>query len=469
MTKLILKHLLNNENYCIKVFPFLKGDYFETHDEQYLFKIIQKYQEKYSSFPNIQEVQVLLSKNPDEESKLRQEKLLEKVLIEPDLPDGKFLLDETEEYIRNKDLQLNIIKSVELIQKGDKNSTTLIPGLIEDSLAISFDKTIGIDYNSTAQERIEYYKQSLETGFKTDLEIFNRLTNGGFKRKTLTTIVAQPHLGKSLMMTHLATSFIAHGYDVLYVTLEMDEREIAKRIDSNLLSIDINEFHSINTEDFIDTCKNIMSHGIGKLIVKEFPTGGANCIHIRSLIKELKQKLKFKADIILVDYLGIMAAASDNMYENIKKNAEGLRGISIEEDCCVITASQTNRGGFDKNNGISMADVAESTGPLQISDLVIGMSKFESGIDEQETEDVGFAKLMERMILINVLKNRMGGLTADKFLLKQNFRYMRMEEENTSVYNKPITETKNKGASSVLEEMSLGKKTSKVENDFEFN
>lgn len=268
--------------------------------------------------------------------------------------------------------------------------------------------------------------------------------------------MAQPHLGKSQLMTHLTTSFIANGYNVLYVTLEMDEREITKRIDSNLLNIDINELHSVEAEDFIETCKNMMTHGIGKLIVKEFPTGGANCIHIRSLIKELKQKLKFKPDIIFVDYLGIMASASENMYENIKKNAEGLRGISIEEDCCIITASQTNRGGFDKNNGISMADVAESTGPLQISDLVIGMSKFESGVDEQETEDVGFAKLMERMILINVLKNRMGGLTADKFLLKQNFRYMRIEEENTTVYNKPIssnTDKINSGANSVIDEM----------------
>jgi len=255
----------------------------------------------------------------------------------------------------------------------------------------------------------------------------------------------------TLFMTHLATSFQLKGYNVLYITLEMDEREIAKRIDANLLSIDINELKNTTEDDFVSQYKSIMANGLGNLIVKEYPTGGANGIHFKSLLKELDQKQKFRPDIICVDYLGIMGAVSENMYDNIKKNAESLRAISIEFDCAVITASQTNRSGFDRNNGIMMSDIAESTGPLQISDLVIGISKFETGTNESEEENTnGFNKVAEQQILINILKNRMGGLTSDKFLLLQKFNYMRLEEvQSTYSSNKPTT-SQNDAAKFVL-------------------
>lgn len=430
MTRLILKQLMTSEEYASKVYPFLKSRYFDNSDEAYLFKVISKYQQKYSTFPSIQEVDVLISKNQDAEDRLRLEKLLLKVKDETSLETGKFILDETEEFIRNKDLQLSILDSVEIIQKGDKTDKAGIPSLIESSLAISFDKTIGINYSENAADRLEYYKNTKKSGFRCDLDIFNRLTNGGFKRKTLTTIVAQPFLGKSLLMTHLATSFILKGYNVLYITLEMAEEEIAKRIDSNLLNIEINELEKTSSADFLEAIKSISSAGIGNLFIKEFPTGGANGIHFKALLKELAQKQKFKPDIIFIDYLGIMGAVSDNMYENIKKNAESLRALSIEYDAAVITASQTNRSGFDKTNGIGMTDIAESTGPLQISDLVLGLSKFDTGNSDHDTEKTdNMKRLMSRQILINVIKNRMGGVSMDKFLLRQNFRYMRIEDD----------------------------------------
>jgi len=187
---------MSNETFATKVFPFLKHRYFDNIDENYLFKIITKYQDKYGTFPNSNEISVLISKNSDDEDRLRLEKLLEKIKVETDLDKEQFLLDETEEYIRNKDLQLSIMDSVELLQKGDSLSTSQIPGLIESSLGICFDKTIGLNFNDSIEQRLEYYKHQEAGGFKTDLDIINRLTNQGFKRKTLTTIIAAPHVGK---------------------------------------------------------------------------------------------------------------------------------------------------------------------------------------------------------------------------------------------------------------------------------
>lgn len=431
MTKLILKHLMNSDdNYASKVFPFLKHNYFDNEDEQYLFKVVQKYYEKYDNFPNFNEVSVLIEKNKDDEDRFRLQKILGKIKVENELEPNKFLLDETEEFIRNKDLMISIIDSVSYIQKEDKLLIAGIPSLIEGSLGISFDRTVGLNFNDSLEERIQYYKNRDTDGFKTDLKVLNDLTNGGFKKKTLTTIVGAPHSGKTCTMTHLATSFLLNKYNVLYITLEMSEHEIACRIDSNLLNIKMDDLQFTSTEDFVNTCKNVISNGIGNLIIKEYPTGGANAIHFKSLLKDLYQKQKFKPDIVLVDYLGIMSAVSDNMYDNIKKLAESLRSIAVEYQCAVFTGSQTNRAGFDRNNGIMMSDIAESTGPLQISDCVFGISKFDTGTEEEVTDQKqSFKRITEQNILVNVLKNRMGGLTRDKFLLKQNFNYMRLEED----------------------------------------
>lgn len=434
---------MSNENFATQVYPFLKQRYFDNIDENYLFKVVQKYQGKYGNFPSFNEVNVLIQKNPDDEDRLRLEKILGKIEHETDLENDNFLLDETEEYIRNKDLQLSIVDSVEILQKEDKTLTASIPSLIEDSLSISFDKTIGLNFSNSMQQRLDYYKAHQESGFKCDIDIINKLTNGGFKRKTFTTLVGAPHSGKTLFLTHLATSFITNGHNVLYITLEMDEREIAKRIDANLLNHDINELKNADNDDFINSYKNLYDGGLGELVIKEYPTASANAIHFKALIKELAQKQKFKPDVILIDYLGIMGAVSDNMYDNIKRNAEALRAIAVEFDCAVMTGSQTNRQGFDRNNGIAMSDIAESTGPLQISDCVLGISKFESGVEEDgSTEDDGFKKVMEQLILVNVLKNRMGGLTSDKFLLKQKFRYMRLEEVNNTTTQKTSEDSK---------------------------
>lgn len=438
MTRLILKHLMSDEDYATKVYPFLKSDYFDNKDENYLYKVISKYQDKYGMFPSFNEVEVLIQKNPDDDDRTRLEKVMSKIREETELESNQFLYDESEEYIRNKDLQLSIMEAVEILQSENKIKTAGIPSLIEDSLAICFDKEIGLDFNTTLSERLEYYKKQDTSGYKTDLDIINQLTNGGFKNKTLSIIVGAPHSGKSLFMTHLSTSFLLHGHNVLYITLEMSEHEIAKRIDSNLLSIDINELKFANEDEFVSKYKSILSGGLGRLIVKEYPTAGANAIHFKSLLKELKQKQNFRADVIVVDYLGIMGAVSDQMYENIKKNAESLRALAVEFDCAVITGSQTNRQGFDRNNGIAMSDIAESTGPLQIADLVLGVSKFESGVEENSQEDgSGINKIMEQQVLVNTIKNRMGGLTKDKFLLTQKFKFMRLEDNTELTYHTP--------------------------------
>lgn len=431
MERLILKNLMCDDDYANKVYPFLKNEYFQDDDLQ-IFKIFKRYYEKYSFFPGNDEIQILLDKHKDEEEKLRLKKVLSKIDLETNSENGKFLLDETEEFIKYKDLQLNILKSVEIMQGKNKAQLNSIPSMLEESLSICFDTTIGLDMHETIEDRFKYYQKNAENGFKCDLNVLNYITNNGWKRKTLTTFIAPPHTGKSSFMTHLSTSFILNGYNVLYITLEMAEEEIAKRIDTNLLNIPIKDLEDISFDTFKEQYTSIMKNGIGKLIIKEYPTGGAHGMHFKALLKELEQKKGFKPDIIFVDYLGIMASVSDNMYDNIKRNAESLRAIAIEHNCAVFTASQTNRSGFDKTTGITMSDIAESTGPLQISDCVFGISKFNTGVEDNEKEDgSGYSKVVEQLLLINIIKNRLGGMSTDKFLLKNDYKYMRLIEVNT--------------------------------------
>jgi replicative DNA helicase len=436
MTKTILKGLMSDEDYAIKVFPFLKTEYFDSIDEQYLYKIVHKYQDKYGTFPSFNEVEVLVQKNPDLEDRARLEKIIGKIKVENDLETNQFLLDETEEYIRSKDLQLSIMQSVEILQSGDKVKEAGIPSLIESSLGITFDKSIGLDLLENIQDRIDYYKAQSVSGFLTSLDVFNKITKNGFKRKTLNIVLGAPHSGKSLTMTHLASDFLLRGHNVLYITLEMSEFEVAKRIDANLMNININELENVDNNSFIDDYATLLKSGLGKLKIKEFPTGAVTAIHFKALLKEMKIKLQFVPDIIMVDYLGIMGTVAKDSYTNMQKNAEALRAIAVEFDCAVFTGAQTNRGGFEKTNGITMSDIAESTGPLQIADLILGASKFTSGVEEEEEDDdgTGIAMITEQLILINVIKNRLGGLTKDKFLLNQKLLYMRLEEVQNSNY-----------------------------------
>lgn len=227
------------------------------------------------------------------------------------------------------------------------------------------------------------------------------------------------------MMTHLASSYLLNGYNVLYITLEMAEEKIYHRIDANTLNIKLNEFRDIDFDEYNNKVNSLIKNSCGGLIVKEYPTASANSMMIRALLKDLKQKKDFKPDIIFVDYVGIMAESSDNMYTNIKRNSEQLRGLAVENDCLIITASQTNRGGMDKN-GLSMTDLAESTGPAQIADGVFGISKF--SVDDSEDEKETFKT--HQILSLDVLKNRDGGLVNRKILLELDFRYMRISEYN---------------------------------------
>lgn len=449
MTKIILKHLMLDENelYGSTVYPFLKDGYFENPDENFLYKIINKYYSKYDHFPNVEEIKVLIGKSKDQSDVLRIKKILDKIIDTEYLKNDDFLLDETEEFIKHKDLELNIIESVHALSKNETAKISEIPSLIESSLAISFDKSVGMNIKDTIQDRLSYYKEASGSGFKCDLDFMNKLTLGGFKAKTLALVLGAAGVGKTILQTHLATSFIQKGHNVLYITLELSENEIFKRVDSNLLNIKMNDLKDTSADEFGNVYKEILKNGLGTLVVKEYSTGGANAIQFKSLLKELDQKQNFQPDVIFVDYLGIMAQVSDNMYDNVKKNAEQLRAMAIEFNCCVITGSQTNRGGFDKSNGIGMADIAESTGPLQIADCVLGISKFDVGEQDEEesTKDIGFVK--KQKILLNVIKNRYGGLTADRFLFTQDFEYMRIVEDDNFSNNSSPSEapTPNRG------------------------
>lgn len=439
MTETIIKELLINEIYFNKVFPYLKEDYFDNSYENNIFKVISKYYEKYSFSPSTDTIKLMIEKTDSDQKEIIQ-KHFKKIMSAPSEFTFDFLLDETEEFIKNTDLKINMVKSVEILTKDTNRKDEILP-LLEDSLSIHFDNSIGLEH-ADVKRRHEFYRKEQENGFKCDIPILNELSNGGFKRKNLVFFVAPPHGGKSAMMTHLASSYLLNGYNVLYITLEMAEEKIYHRIDANTLNIKLNEFKDIDFDEYNSKVNSLIKNSCGELIVKEYPTASANSMMIRALLKDLKQKKDFKPDIIFVDYVGIMAESSDNMYTNIKRNSEQLRGLAVENDCLIVTASQTNRGGMDKN-GLSMTDLAESTGPAQIADGVFGISKF--SVDDSEDEKETFKT--HQILSLDVLKNRDGGLVNRKILLELDFRYMRISEYNqgsggTKSVNIPALERK---------------------------
>ena len=419
----VIKHLLHKDyrNYGTKFYPFLKPDYFSSEAPKEIFKLVQKYYTTYSDLPSYNDLYLLADKAP-EEVKTKITSLLDDIqktqTITPEL-----LEDKTKEFVKERDLYISMVSAVDILSNGNEQEKLTAPTILQESLGINFNENIGLNYTTSAQDRIERYQKVNENGFKTGIKTLDDLTEGGFQRKTLITLIGQPGVGKTLFQTHFSTQFLIQGLNVLYITLEMDEFKISERIDSNLLNIPLKDLKNYDQKQFVNDFNKVVSNGLGKLITKEFATGTVNSLHIRSLLKELEMKEDFKPDVLLLDYLGIMLSQGNNLYESIKINAESLRAIAIDYDCCVITASQTNRDGFDKTTGISMSDIAESTAPLQISDGVFGISKkFDLNNTQQDM------KVKEQSILMNIIKNRMGGNVGATINLKQNFVFMRLQE-----------------------------------------
>ena len=414
-----LAHLIHNEDYCRKVIPFIKPLYFSNRDERIVFEEIEKFLEKYNALPTQETLTIGVDSRKDltdEEYKKIVELISSLEKTEVDL---QWLHDETEKFCKDKAIYNAVLDGIKIIDGKDKNRTPeAIPSILSDALAVSFDLTVGHDYVDDGLNRYEFYHKK-EDKIKFDLDYFNKITKGGLPQKTLNIALAGTGVGKSLFMCHVASSCLMQGKSVLYITLEMAEERIAERIDANLMNITIDDLHTLPKKMFENYLNKIQKKTNGKLIIKEYPTASAHVGNFRSLIKELALKRSFRPDIIFVDYLNICASsrfrgnANVGSYFYIKAIAEELRGLAVETNVPIVSATQTTRSGFVSSD-IGLEDTSESFGLPATADLMFAL------ISTEELEDLN-------QICVKQLKNRYNDPTMNKrFILGIDRAKMRL-------------------------------------------
>ena len=414
-----LAHLIHNEDYCRKVIPFIKPLYFSNRDERIVFEEIEKFLEKYNALPT----QETLTIGVDSRKDLTEEeykKIVELISsLEKTEVDLQWLHDETEKFCKDKAIYNAVLDGIKIIDGKDKNRTPeAIPSILSDALAVSFDLTVGHDYVDDGLNRYEFYHKK-EDKIKFDLDYFNKITKGGLPQKTLNIALAGTGVGKSLFMCHVASSCLMQGKSVLYITLEMAEERIAERIDANLMNITIDDLHTLPKKMFENYLNKIQKKTNGKLIIKEYPTASAHVGNFRSLIKELALKRSFRPDIVFIDYLNICASsrfrgnANVGSYFYIKAIAEELRGLAVETNVPIVSATQTTRSGFVSSD-IGLEDTSESFGLPATADLMFAL------ISTEELEDLN-------QICVKQLKNRYNDPTMNKrFILGIDRAKMRL-------------------------------------------
>ena len=403
----ILRNLLTDEKYMRKVLPFIKPDYFEGI-YRILFREAGKFVAKYNKLPNAEAFKIEL----DNADKLNDEQYNLAMDIVPQLftgekVDDKWLIDTTEKWCQDRAIYLAIMESISIIDgKHEQLTKGALPDLLTKALGVGFDLKVGHDYVENAGERYEFYHTE-EDRLPFDLEYFNSITKGGVPRKTLNIALAGTGVGKSLFMCHVASSALVQGFNVLYITMEMAEERIAERIDANLLDVPIDQLDKISKDRFSLMVSNIAKKTTGKLIIKEYPTGSAHAGHFRALLNELKLKRQFEPDLIFIDYLNICASSrmkgmggAINSYSYIKAIAEELRGLAVEFDIPIFSATQTTRSGYS-NSDIGLEDTSESFGLPATADLMFAL------ISTEELEQQG-------QFMVKQLKNRYNDPTLHK-------------------------------------------------------
>ena len=291
-----------------------------------------------------------------------------------------------------------IVQSIQIIDgKNDKLTSDAIPEILKDALAISFDNSVGHDYLEDSESRFDFYHR-IEEKLPFDLEFFNKITKGGLSKKTLNVALAGTGVGKSLFMCHMAAGALSQGKNVLYITMEMAEEKIAERIDANLMNVTMDDLKNLPKQMFDDRITRIQKKTEGKLIIKEYPTASAHAGHFRALLNELSLKKDIRPDIIFIDYLNICASSrfkmsgSVNSYIYIKGIAEELRGLAVEFNVPIMTATQTTRTGYS-NSDVELTDTSESFGLPATADFMFAL------ISTEDLEKLG-------QLLIKQLKNR---------------------------------------------------------------
>ena len=401
----IIKNLVCNDEYRRQVFPYLKVSYFESDTNLTLFKLIKSFIEKYEKCPTKESLEVDLqgASHLSEETFKNVSSAIRN--LEKDDSDYKWLVDTTEEWCRNRAIYLSLLESIK-IAEGDNKQKDMgsIPTILSDAISVAFDNKVGHDYLDDYQERYDFYNR-VETKIPFDLSMFNKITKGGLTNKSLNVALAGTGVGKSLFMCHVAASTLLQGKNVLYITCEMSEEKIAERIDANLLRVPIQDIASLPRKMYESKVNNLMKKTSGKLIIKEYPTASAHVGHFRSLLSDLSLKKSFKPDIIFVDYLNICTsqrfkASFVNSYTLVKGIAEELRGLAVEQNVPVVSATQTTRSGYGSTD-IDLTDTSESFGLPATADLMFAL------ISTEESEQLG-------QILVKQLKNRYNDLTINK-------------------------------------------------------
>ena len=402
----ILRNLVFNEEFARKTIPFIQPDFFEERSEKIIFEEIVSFITKYDTCITVEALNIEVGNRTDltaEEIK----NIGEVNSTFTDLPvDNQWLLDTTEKWCRDRAIYLALMESIHIADGEDsKKNRDAIPSILSDALAVSFDNNIGHDYIQNSDERYEYYHRT-EDKIPFDLEYFNKITKGGLPNKTLNIALAGTGVGKSLFMCHFASSVLLQGRNVLYITMEMAEEKIAERIDANLLNTSIQNLSELPKPMFDKKVAKIAKKTQGQLIIKEYPTAAAHSGHFKALLNELSLKKSFKPDIIFVDYLNICASSryrantSVNSYSYIKAIAEELRGLAVEANVPILSATQTTRSGFASSD-VDLTDTSESFGLPATADLMFAL------ISTEELEGLN-------QIMVKQLKNRYNDPTIFK-------------------------------------------------------
>lgn len=397
--QVILRNILTNEQFMRKVLPFVKPEYFEGVYNQ-LFKEAGKFVGKYNKLPNLDAFRIEIDQSDkfNDDQYTAAMELLPKIFA-PEEADEKWLHDTTEKWCQDRAIHNAIMESISIIDGKHKSLTkNALPDLLTKALAVTFDPSVGHDYIEDVEQRYDFYHMD-EERISFDLDYFNRITKGGLPNKTLNICLAGTGVGKSLFMCHVAGNVLAQGRNVLYITMEMAEERIAERIDANLLNIPLDQLQHISKPMLTSKVEDIATGSNGKLIIKEYPTGAAHAGHFRALLNELKLKKNFVPEMIFIDYLNICSSSrmkgmggSINSYTYIKAIAEELRGLAVEFDVPVVSATQTTRSGYTSSDP-GLEDTSESFGLPATADLMFAL------VSSEELESLG-------QVMVKQLKNR---------------------------------------------------------------